>query len=128
MQSPGQQASGEVESGQARSNDVSDAEVGRADGGGAEGGCAAGGDDGRSLGAAELQSEGERGNVDQDFLAGVEDVDRSGEEDSGADAHVGEENLGGARALLSGLVNLRGGNGFREGQLGVFDHDAGAAR
>jgi hypothetical protein len=95
-ESPGEQASGKVEGGEAGSDDVADAEVGGADGRSAEGSCAAGGDEWSVGTATEFQSSGKSGDVDEEFLAGVEDVQGSGKEDGGTDTHVGEEDFGGA--------------------------------
>jgi hypothetical protein len=41
-----------------------------------------------------------------------------------ADAHAGEEMTGVLRARLSGFVDLRGGDGFRERELAVFHKHA----
>ena len=124
QQAPGDHAAGEIQRGKARPDDVADAEIGGADGGRVEGGHAAGGDHGCGGGAADAQAAGHGRNPDQDGAHVPEDVDLAQEVHHRAEAHVGEEDLGGLGALLSGLVNFRGGDGFGEGELGVLDHDA----
>src|SRR5579864_3586850 len=53
------------------------------------------------------------GRIEAEFS---EDVDQS------ADADVPEEIFCSLRATLSGFVDLRGRERFREGQLGIFHH------
>src|SRR5208337_156407 len=87
-ESPGKQSAGKVESCQARSDDVANTKIGGTDGRSAECSGSSGGDDGSGFSASEFKAEGKRGDLDQDVLAGVEDIDCSGEEDGGANAHV----------------------------------------
>ena len=62
--------------------------------------------------------------VDDEIAAGAEQAELAQQIDQSAKSHVGEQNLGGAAALLSGLVDLRCGHRFGERKLGIFHHHA----
>ena len=125
QQSPGDDAAGEVQRCQARADDVSDAEIGGADGGRGDRGHGAGGQLRRRHRAAHAHEAGAQvADIHDEIFAGVEQVELAQQVHESAESHVAEKNFGGAAALLSGDVDLRRGDRFREGKLGVFDHHA----
>ena len=125
QQAPGDDAAGEVQRSQARSDDVADAKISRADGRRGDGGHRAGGQLRRRGAAAHAHEAGAQvADIDDEVPACAEQAELAEQVNQAAEAHVGEQDLGGAAALLSGLVDLRGGDRLGEGKLGVFDHHA----
>ncbi len=108
-----------------RSDDVPDAQISRADRRRRERRGAAR-REGRSVGAAaQLQgARAEFADAHQEILADAEQLDGAEEVDDRADAHVGEQQLGRARASLSRFVDLGRRHRLGEWQLGVFHHYA----
>ncbi len=125
QQAPGQHATGEVQRGQARPDDVADAQVGRTDRGRRGEGDATYAHVLRIAFGGQLdQTLAHFADAQQHGVAGREDVECAEQVDGGAGAHVPEQDLGGARTLLAGDVDLGGGHRFRERQIGVFHHHA----
>ncbi len=110
QQAPGDHAAGEVQRSQTRSNDVADAQVRRADGGRGHGGHRPGGQLRRRGAAAHADKAGsEVADVHDEVPAGAKQAELAEQVNDAAETHVAKQNLGGAAALLSGKVDLRGG-------------------
>ncbi len=130
QQAPGEHAAGEVQCGQARADDVADSQVGRADRRRIERAYAPG-CQGRDIGiraGAQQKVFAERSDIHRERLYIFKNVQLRERIDQRAESHIGKQDLGRLRALLSGLVNFRGGDRFGEGKLRVFDHDAAEQR
>ena len=123
-EAPGQEAAGEVEGREAGSDDVADADVGGEDAGPGDGHGAAGPDRRRILGGAQPDETGsDLADLEDEVLAGGEELDDAERVEEGPEPHGLEEELRALAALLPGLVDLGRGDGFGEDQVGIGDHD-----
>src|ERR1022692_2702358 len=121
QQSPGEDAAGEVQRAQPGPDNVAHAQVGGADGRGGERRHGARLHDRRTRRANELDHTlSDFADMQHKVAAGGENVDRAQEEEHRAHSHIGEEDLGGPRALLAGLINLGRGYRLRERKIGIF--------
>ncbi len=126
---PGEDAAGEVERRQSRADDVADAEVGGVDAGAGDGHGAADVElRGGRIGPNADEARAHRPDLQDELLAGREELDDAEGVEQGPETHGLEEELGARAALLAGLVDLGRRDGLGEGEVGVGDHDPAEER
>ena len=126
---PGEDAAGEVERREARADDVADAQVGGVDAGAGDGHGPADVElRRRGIGAEAHEARAHLPDLQDELLAGCEELDNAEGVKEGSEAHGLEEVLGARAPLLAGLVDLGRGPGFGEGEVGVGDHDPAEER